>query len=356
MNLVTNLAGLLAYLVPIGAAPYVTSGVALVIHCFPAILVVVARDAWLQSRAVLIAALILIAAPPGTEEVWLNSINSQSVLIVCVGLILALEPRSGHAGALEKFLLALAPLTSPGTWALVPLFFLRAWIDRSWPRAAQGAILLCGTLVQLAFCFDASQRDLGIGPLLLNAVILVKHVLLPLFGHDQAATLANEVAIFYARSAHVWLLWLVTAAFVAAGCIVAAKPRQPSLWFFLAAAVVALVSYVSAQNDKLLLVSVAGSGRYAYAPQVLFGLAALSWAVVHAGRTAILARLLVIWMLFVAVHDYFWPSAPDFATGPDWRLQVERWERNPDYRLKIWPRDWTMTLPSPQPSSLPDAP
>lgn len=356
LNLTANLAGLLAYLVPLKAAPYVTSGVALVIHCFPAILVVFARDAWLQSLAVLIAALILIAAAPGTEEVWLNSINSQSILIVCVGLILALEPRRGRAGTFETFLLAFAPLTSPGTSALVPLFFLRAGMERSRPRAIQGAILLCGALIQFVFCFDPGERSFGISPLLLNAVLLVKQILLPLFGHHQAAVLANEVALFYAGSAHAWLLWLGTAVFVAVACILATKPRLPSLWFFLAAAVVALVSYVSAQNDKLLLVSVAGSGRYAYAPQVLFALAALSWSVLHAGRTAILARVLVIWMVFVAAHDYFWPSAPDFANGPDWRLQVERWERDPDYRLKLWPRDWTMTLPSPQPSSLPDAP
>jgi hypothetical protein len=38
-------------------------------------------------------------------------------------------------------------------------------------------------------------------------------------------------------------------------------------------------------------------------------------------------RALVIWMLFVHVHDYFWSSASTFASGPDWTLQVARWER-----------------------------
>ena len=38
-------------------------------------------------------------------------------------------------------------------------------------------------------------------------------------------------------------------------------------------------------------------------------------------------RALVIWMLFVDVHDYFWPSASTIASGPDWTLQVARWER-----------------------------
>ena len=123
VSFIANAAGLLAYLAPVKQAPYVSSGVALLMYCFAAALIVFAKDAWLQKRIVVFAALLLIATPPGTEEVWLNSINSQSVLIVCVGLILALEPRDGAFGAFQKFLLLLAPLSSPGTWCLFPSSF-----------------------------------------------------------------------------------------------------------------------------------------------------------------------------------------------------------------------------------------
>jgi hypothetical protein len=229
LNLVANFAGLLAYLVPVAAAPHVSSGVALIVHCCPAILVAFAPDAWLQKRAVLLAALLLIATPPGTEEVWLNAINSQFILTLCAGVILGLETRNGALGVFQKSLLWLASLTGPGSWCLVPLFFLRAAIDRSWPRAVQGAILLSGALIQLAFFFDLSQREVGLSALLLNAVVLVKHVLLPLLGIDQTVVLANQVALFVTGAESKSLLLLVIPLFLAIGCITTIKPRQPPL-------------------------------------------------------------------------------------------------------------------------------
>ena len=348
LNLVANVAGVLAYLVPVKLAPHVTSAVALLISCCPAILLAFARDTWLEKRAVLFAALVIVATPPGAQEVWLNALNGQSILTVCVGIILATETRDGAFGAFQKFILFLAPLSAPGVWGLVPFFFLRATISHSWPRALQGTILLVGCLVQAVYFVDLSGRSLGISPLLLGAVFLVKHVALPLFGQDQSAVIANHVASFFTGSTHNWLLFVVIPLFIAMGCVTATKPQQPSIWFFLAGFTVAVLSYYGARGDRLFLVSVAGSARYAYAPQVLFGLSALSWSVVHSGRTAVLAQFVVIWMLFVGVHDYFWPTAPIFANGPNWREEVSRWEQDPAHELRIWPRGWTMRLPAPK--------
>jgi hypothetical protein len=346
INVIPNIAGLLAYLVPIETAPYVTSGVALVVHCFPALLILFARDSWLQARGVIIAALVVIATPPGTEEAWLNSINSQQTLALCAAMLLALEPSMGGFGRYQKVLLALAPMSAPASWCLFPLFFLRAVMEKSWPRAVQGGILLTGVLVQLAFFFQASERELGIDPLVLNAAILVKHILLPLFGHQQTAVLAEHVASFATGSASRHLLYFVIPLFLAAGSVTLLKPRDAPPWFFLGGITIAALSYFAAEGDRMFLVSVAGSARYSYTPQVLFGLALLSFAVIHTGRLATFAQALMIWLLFVGIHDFFWPSAPTFAYGPNWREQVAKWRENPEHELAIWPRGWKMRLPA----------
>ena len=202
----------------------------------------------------------------------------------------------------------------------------------------------------MAFFFTPAKRDFGIDPLFLNAVILTKHVLLPLLGHEQASALAGHVSSFLTGSPRKWLLFFVIPFFLAAGAITATKPRQPALWFFLAGVTVAAVSYIFA-DGKAFLISVSGAARYAYAPQVLLGLAALSWAVTQSGISAMLARVLVVWLVVVGAYDYFRPSAPSFAKGPNWGKQVERWESDPAYRLKIWPRGWTMQLPSAVPTN-----
>jgi hypothetical protein len=94
INAVPNIAGLLAYLVPIEAALYVTSGVALAVHCLPAFLVTFARDAWLQSRGAVIAALVLIATPPGTEEACdLDAIHRCPRLLLALGAYFRTWPK-----------------------------------------------------------------------------------------------------------------------------------------------------------------------------------------------------------------------------------------------------------------------
>jgi hypothetical protein len=347
LNLIANAAGLLAYLAPIKAAPYVSSTVALLVYCCAASLVVFARDDWLQMRIVVLAALLLIATPPGTDEVWLNSINSQFIVIVCVGLVLALAPAKGGLGVLQACILVIAPLSSPGSWCLLPLFGLRAVLEGSRERWLQGAMMLPGLLLQMLFFFTPAQRSFGIDPLLLNAAILAKHVLLPWLGHNLAAEPIEGVRIFLAQSRYPWLLFAVIPALLAIGAITATRPRQPALWFFLAAAATAAVGYIAA-DGKPFLISVLGASRYAYAPQVLFGLSLLAWGSTQAGATAIAARILVAWLLLVGAYGYFRPSAEIFASGPNWSKEVNRWQREPKYRLGIWPRGWTMRLPAPK--------
>ncbi len=78
LNIVANGAGLLAHaLVPLRLAPFVTTGVALACQACPLLVLLSARDRWLQSPAVLCAATLLLATPAAVDEVWLNSIHSQ---------------------------------------------------------------------------------------------------------------------------------------------------------------------------------------------------------------------------------------------------------------------------------------
>lgn len=82
LSIVPNLAGLLArHLVPLAYAPYVTITIALLIQLCPAILLATARDEWLSGRIRLITALLLLATPPATEEVWLATIPRQTLFL-----------------------------------------------------------------------------------------------------------------------------------------------------------------------------------------------------------------------------------------------------------------------------------
>ena len=189
LNLVANLAGVLArHLAPLELAPYLSTGLALIIHCFPALLLLSSRLDWLQHRWVMAAALLFIATPPASQEVWLTSIASQHHLALAAGVVLALEARRGLAGALQILVLVLASLSAPMSWVLLPLFILRALLERSQRRTLQCIIMLAGVALQLAlFHTQIPGRHLGLPASLFGAIVLCKHVVIPFLPHPPGA-------------------------------------------------------------------------------------------------------------------------------------------------------------------------
>ena len=345
LNLIANLAGVLArHFAALPNAPYVTTGLALLIQCIPAILIVTSRLDWLQRRVVVLIALLIVASPPDSQEVWLNTSSSQFHLVLAAAIILALETRSGLVGALQFGVLCVAPLSSPASWALVPLFGLRSVIDRSWPRAVQTLVLLAGATFQLALFFTSvDQRVIGMPPSLFGAIVLTKNIIAPLLYHSQASILIGFWATRFSESGGpIWCLVIVVVLLAAAIMRAVLLTDKSPLWFLISGATIATVSYAGAIGSKLILLAVLGDDRYAFAPQALFALAVLSWSVVEQGPVRVWARGAVAWLLIVGLMEF---PTTGWQTGPPWPAEVQKWQQNPSYSLQIWPTGWDMTLP-----------
>jgi len=347
LNLVGNAASLLAaHLTTLQTAPHVTTTIAVLIQCLPGVLVVTAREEWLPNRFVVLTALAVIVLAPVPEEVWANSANSHVHLMLCAAIILALQPRTGAAGVFHGSLLLLASLSGPGCWALVPLYTLRAAIERSPRRALQGLVLFVGVLIQLLFFSTLAERDLETSPGLIGAIVLAKHVLLPLLGHQLAAAPISELAAEVAGQRPLWPLILVASLFATALAISALQPKQAPLWLLLSSATLACAGYIGGVGPKIQLIDAVGAARHAFAPQVLIGLALLSWSVLNPKRLRIYSSVLLGWIVLLGGLNYIVPSSRDFVTGPAWRAEVARWRIDPAYRLQIWPSPWSVALPA----------
>lgn len=346
LNLTANLAGVFArHFAPLPIAPYVTTGLALLIQCVPAILIVTSRLDWLQRRVVLLIALLIVATPPDSEEVWLNACSSQHHLALAAAIILALETRSGLVGALQLGVLCIAPLSSPASWVLVPLFGLRSVIDRSWPRAVQTLVLLAGVTAQLALFFTSIDgRVIGMPPSLFGAIVLTKNIFAPLlYAPGWSIPIGFLATQFSTSGGPIWCLVIVVVLFAAAIIKAVLLPEKSPLWFLVSGATIATASYVGAIGDKLgMLAMIGGADRYAFAPQVLFALAVLSWCVVEQGPVRIWARGAVAWLLIVGLAEF---PTKGWQAGPPWPAEVQKWQQNPSYSLQIWPTGWDMTLP-----------
>jgi hypothetical protein len=346
LNLTANIAGLLAVsLTTLPAAPYVTTTFAILIQCLPIALLATSREQWLQNRFVLLVAMLIIVLAPAPEEVWANSANSHVHLTLCAALILAFETRTGAIAYVYGSLLLLAALSGPYSWFLLPLYALRAAIDRSKLRALQGLTLMLGVMIQLIFFSTLEQREIGASPSLIGAIVMAKHLLLPFLGKLALLPVPILRILFESGQGPLWPLIVVLSMYLLMVSLAAARPNEPPLWFLLAAAMVAGAGYLGGIDRKVDLINAtAGGGRHSFTPQVLIGLALLSWTVIHSGRLRIVSAVLVAWILLLGAYNYFVPSWQSAMTGPNWRQEVALWRSDPNHRLQIWPAGWSTAL------------
>ena len=349
INLVASAAAVAArWFLPLRFAPYLTIGVALFFQLMPPVLLLTARDVWLRDVRVRLAAVLLILLIPSSEEVWLASIESQYLLMLCCGIILALDPCEGWIAVLRVGLLVVAPLSGPGAIALLPIFVLRAAVDRSWPRVLQVFALGTGTAIQLFGFFTmvpGRARELHLTILL--SILTVRHIALPFLGSAHAEEIAAVLRSMI-QEGHRPLAAVLLPVVIFVGLLVAASRvgiRRPAVWLLGGGVLTAGISYFGAfipHIKAVVLVSATAAERYTFAPQALFALSILALAATSGRRVATLAWAASVWLLVIGTSEYFFQDWP--ADGPAWRPQIAGWQADPNRNLQIWPAGWAMQL------------
>ena len=348
INIAASAATLLAlHLTSPEHAPQVTALFACAVQTLPAIILATSRIPWLENKLVFAAALILLLIPVGDAEVWLNSITSQFHMALCVGLILAADIRCGKVGLLRNAILVLAPLTGPLSGTLVPVFLLRAGLERSRPRLIQTVCLGIPTLVQAVMILTHPEpaRSIGIGAPLLLAVIGIQNVILPIRGPSWATHLGEGA--FYAFQRGGLSISAILAAIFGIGALAFVLYRRrdrPAQWLFVAGCTLAVVGYSSALTlgHPLYLLFWIGT-RYSYAPSVLLSLSLLGLAASGTRFQRIISSVLVIWMIMIGWKPYFEVNST-FTGGTSWPAEVAKWRQDPVYGMQMWPPKWPVKL------------
>jgi hypothetical protein len=355
--LFTNVAVLLAArAVPLVWSPYVTTLLSLSVQMLPVVLIAFAAAPEWRSprRKVLGVAIVLFASL--SDEIWLNTINSQGYFAVAVALVL-LEPAALSAARTWTYaaLLLLAGASGPVAAAAAPLFALKALLFRrraAWVLAGAMATALA---VQLATVLATAGGEYigrrGSGLTLASASLLLwmRTVILPLFGVGPATRFGH--AMFY------WLGGnLASRTALAVGLALDAAAAAMLAWLCrpLGArqrialgggfALTASVVVVLASGPQISFLTAATySSRYFYAPGVVLLLLLLANASDRRPRASAPRRLVCSVLLAIALvlgADRYRSTVRWQPSWPLWRQQVDAWERDPYYALQIWPQGW----------------
>lgn len=337
-----------AGILPLERAPYLTMTIGLISQLLPAGLVLTTKTPWLQNRATLVVALLIIAASPVTEEVFFNVLHIQFHLALCAALILTLDvPDSLKARIGYGILLFLAPLCGPGAIVLLPLFGLRALVDGDRRRIEQLAWLGAGGGLQLLLFYGASpMRGHWTGPATIAAALLVRPLALRLLGPDLANRFGDAVYASQVDGSLLW--WWVAAASVAvfAGLIVlAARRRDAVLWLVLSSIASAATSLgfgmvKIADSDPF---NVLRGERYNFLPLVLLGLALVVLATRPGGRGRHIFAALCALMLLSGAY-YYSKTMVSLTYGPSWPAEVAAWRKDHNHPLAVWPGKYRADL------------
>jgi hypothetical protein len=355
LNLAANLGGVLArHLVPIERACYVTSIFGLIVQTFPAAILCLSKERWLQTRPGLLSALLIVATLPMSQEIWLSSIGSQCHLNLCVALILSLDTTSAKIRFFTGGTLVFAGLSGPGAVFLAPLFFARSWLEKSRARLIQAITLTLACALQFLAFYHPGERivnglgksaqPVGIDPLLFLNICFEKHILGPFLGMQRTEALTRnwwDVGM-HGRLSLVPALGVLTLLFLL--CYVAWRSKKiESRWLIAAGGILCAIANIGALGDRMFLL-IAGTGeRYVFAPQVLFELSLLPIVFGKSGWLKRATTVTLCWLLIVAGAEYF--STPSvFSEGPAWNSEINIWRNNPSYRPRVWPPFWTVDL------------
>ena len=328
-------------------APYLTMTAALAVQLLPAVLLLTGRARWLSDRRAVLAALLAVALAPGSEEVFLNVLHIQFHLALCAALILALDPpdrlgaRIGHAA-----LLTVAPLCGPGAIVVLPLFALRALLDRDAERWRQFAAFALGTAVQLVGFYGASpMRGHLQNPPTIAAAVFVRMVVLPALNFGNAVTIGDAIHHSRIDGGVGWLIAGAGAAVLFGGLLVlASRRRDAAVWLLMSSLGVAVASFgfgmvIVRRSD---LFSVDMGGRYNFLPLVL-----LAWALIALAMRRTRGSRMAGWacaLLLVNGAVRYPAPVPHFDAGPSWPVEVAAWRRDHRHPLAVWPRPWRADL------------
>jgi hypothetical protein len=175
-------------------------------------------------------------------------------------------------------------------------------------------------------------------------ILALRLVVAPILGSGWASILTQNLFALW-RSAG-WMYELCVAlvgGVLGAGIVLVLRFDRRAVVHYLLLGIFLLAAgstILSLGTTRIELLSPLHGSRYYYAPIALLFLVVASWA--GTGRRALVGVLLAI-LIAQAMFAY----RETLLQAYDWSLwdvEVARWQVEPEYAIKIWPRGWRMQI------------
>jgi hypothetical protein len=341
-SLLDNLCALIAArLLPLSAIALFFSWVAAAVQLL-LIFLAIECEALHTFRQRWLAAVALLLVTPNLET-WLSLENCQSILAVATAVILVSSTR--RLFTLRAVTLALAGLTSLTPVPLIPLFWLRAWRQRSRRAVIFALSLTLPAIMQtlvLVHAIRAGARPVSTHQLRdLLAYTTSRVVVLP-FTTGRGA---HHYDVFlYTHRSPGWILVisLAFAALLVSGFLLFARTSRTALLLYWGALLSSAFDWYGCPvcTYDLLPHTVGGQGRYFFPANSMLLLALLLAATRPSPRWLTRTGAAALAWLLLAGTFHYLRMRPVLNDYPAWLPQVRRWQADEHQPIFIAPRVW----------------
>jgi hypothetical protein len=283
---------------------------------------------------------LLLATP--NFEIWLSLENCQWLLVVAAAVILISSTR--RLFLLRSATLALGALSGVTTVPLIPLFWLKAWRQRSRRAVVFALSITLPAFLQSAILLRAmSAGDRPVSTHEIRALVAYtsSRVLVLPFTTGRGA-LYYDTFLFH----HPGIVWRLTLYIASAILLVLGfllfRTSRAALLLYVSALLSCAFDWYGCFHCTfdLILASPGGEGRYFFPANAILLLALLLSATSASGRWLARASFVAFaWLLVTGTFQYF-RMRPIFTGYPAWLPQVRRWEVDEHQPIIIAPDFW----------------
>jgi hypothetical protein len=341
--------------------PLITTIFAFIVQLIPIIIILWSQSCFWRNDVMKGIGILVVLFAPLSEEVWLNTINSQFYCLLIAFLILIedIDTVSMLKKWWYRILLALAGLTGAVSSFLIPLFVLKAWREKKTEYVVQTTILLLGAVVQMSALWTSSQysdvplRWNGFDFRLFISAIWTKSLALAFLGLENAnayASMLDNMSEYEFGLFSLLLLFPIAVFFVYHALKLQVETKITLIGsYFLVSIFMVMFSLGS---DKSYLVFPGNGSRYFYVPNVILMFIVLAAIRFEKTKFKMLQSILPIALLIISLGlgmtQYFKLPTRNDLYGPNWKEEISEWRENPQKALVgISPKGWEIWLGQP---------
>lgn len=287
---------------------------------------------------------LLLVAP--NFEVWLSLENCQSILAVAAAIILISSTR--RLFALRIATLALGALTTLAMAPLIPLFWIKAWQERSRRAVAFALSITLPAFLQsavLLYSIHAGDRPVSTHQFRALAAYTTSRVIMLPFTTGRGAQYYDTFLFQHPGIGWMLTLYVASTVLLLLGFLLFRQTSCAAVFLFVSALLSSTFDWYGCFSCTYnqLPVSSGGEGRYFFAANSMLLLALLLAATRAtprwASRTAAVA---LAWLMVTGAFHYV-RMRPHLNDYPAWLPQIRHWQVDEGKPILVGPGFWRTT-------------